>query len=64
MKIDSKKLELAMANSCLSSEELAENTGIAQATIARIKRGSQEPRPVTVGRIAKALGVKVEDLVS
>ena len=63
MKIDNRKLELAMASVCCTAENLSSMTGIAQGTIARIKKGSQNPRPSTVGKIAKALNVKVEDLI-
>lgn len=63
MKIDNRKLELAMASVCCTAESLSSMTGVAQATIARIKKGSQNPRPATVGKIAKALNVKVEDLI-
>lgn len=62
MKISNKKLEMAMASACCTAENLSKITGIAQGTIARIKKGTQEPRPATVGKIAKGLGIKVEDL--
>ncbi len=63
MKIDRNKLELAMGNACITSEKLSEATGIGACTLTRIKNGSQNPKPATVGKIAKALNVKVEDLV-
>ncbi len=63
MKIDNNKFEIAMANACFTAENLAKQTGIAQVTIARIKKGTQQPRPATVGKIAKALNCKVEDLI-
>lgn len=63
MKISTEKIELAMANAVVGTKRLSELTGIAPAMITRIKNGSQQPRPVTVGKIAKALNVKVEDLV-
>jgi DNA-binding Xre family transcriptional regulator len=63
MKIDKNKLDLAMAANCISYEKLSKITGVSQVTIARMKNGSQNPRPITVGKIAKALNVKVEDLI-
>lgn len=63
MKVDNKKFEIAMANACFTAENLSKATGIAQVTIARIKKGIQNPRPVTVGKIAKALDCKVQDLI-
>lgn len=63
MKIAKFNLELAMANACVTAEELSKITGISSITIARIKNGVQEARPSTVGKIAKALNVKVEELI-
>lgn len=63
MKIDNEKLDLIMAQNCLSSEKLSQIANVSQVTIARMRNGSQKPRPLTVGKIAKALGVKVEDLI-
>ena len=63
MKIDVKKLEVAMGNACMTAERLSGVTGIGTCTLTRIKKGQQNPRPATVGKIAKALNVKVEDLV-
>lgn len=63
MKISKTKIELAMAKKCYSASRLAKETNISQVTIARIKNGSQIPRPKTIGLIAKILEVKVEDLL-
>lgn len=63
MKIDNKKLDLLMAEKCLTSEKLSKITGVSQVTIARMKNGSQKPRPITIGKIAKALGIKPEELI-
>ena len=63
MKINNSKLEIAMGNAVIGTKQLSEMTGIAQETIARIKNGKQNPKPITLGKIAKALDVKVEDLV-
>lgn len=63
MKISNEKLEVAMANSCMNYKELSEATGMTQESFVRIKKGRQNPRPATVGKIAKALNVNVEDLV-
>lgn len=63
MKINNAKLEIAMGNAIMSSKSLSEITGITQETIARIKNGNQNPKPATIGKIAKALNVRVEDLI-
>ena len=63
MKINSEKFELAMSNAVIGTKQLSILTDLSQETIARIKNGRQNPRPMTLGKIAKALNVKVEDLV-
>lgn len=63
MKINNLKFDIAMANSIMSIKELSNETGITQETIVRIKKGKQNPKPKTVGILAKALNVKVEELI-
>lgn len=63
MKIDKEKLEIAMANSCMTLKELSAKSGIRQETIVRIKNSMQNPSPATVGKIAKALNISAEELV-
>lgn len=63
MKIDKMKINIAMANKGYSAKELSEECGVSQITIARLKRGVQKARPETVGKIAKALNVPVENLI-
>lgn len=63
MKIDTHKLSVEMARSCFSSEELAKYAGISRVTLQRLKSGKQVARPRTIGKLAKALEVKVEDLL-
>lgn len=52
-----------MARSCFSSEELAKYAGISRVTLQRLKSGKQVARPRTIGKLAKALEVEVEDLL-
>ena len=63
MKFNNNRLKLAMANSCLSMGELASKSGINEVSIRRIINYSITPRPKTIGKIAKALDVRVEDLI-
>lgn len=63
MKIDKIKMDIAMANKGYSAKELSEKCGVSQITIARLKKGVQKARPETVGKIAKALNVPVENLI-
>jgi transcriptional regulator with XRE-family HTH domain len=47
----------------LSQRDLAERSdGLAQDTISGIERGEHTPRPSTLRRLAKGLGVEVGDL--
>lgn len=57
------KLDLAMANKAYSAKELSQKCGVSQVTIVRIKKGVQEARPETIGKIAKALDVPVTDII-
>lgn len=63
MKIDGRKLDLIMAAQCLTSEKLSTVTGVSQVSISRFRRGIQQPRPATIGKIAKALNVEIQDLI-
>ncbi len=63
MKLSVKKLNLLLANQVMPIEELSKKSGVSRQTLARMKAGTQEPRPQTIGKIARALGVKVEDLL-
>ena len=63
MKINIDILNLALAELCISKKELAEKSEVDVVTISRMISGLQEPRPKTVGKIAKALNVSVKDLI-
>lgn len=63
MQISKSKLEKVMAEQCITAENLAKLTGVSQVTLARMKRGVQNARPATIGKIAKALNVPVENLI-
>lgn len=60
MNISIKKLNLAMANACISTEELSAKAKVNYATLTHIKRGKRA-YPATIGKIARALGVPVEE---
>ena len=46
----------------LSGNQLAQLTGLTQTTIGRIRNGKTPvPYPDTIGRIEKALGIKIDD---
>lgn len=64
MFIDKTKMDLLLANKCMTLGELAINSGIDIATISRLRSGSRKPRPQTLGKIARALGTNVENLIN
>lgn len=64
MIIDNYKINLLLANKCMSINELAAASGVDKVTISRIRNGSQRPRPKTLGKIARALETNVENLIS
>lgn len=63
MKINKQKLQLAMANSCLNIDDLAELAKISRVSLTKYISGTTEPRTKTLGKIAKALNVPVENLI-
>lgn len=63
LEINPTKLIVAIANKGLSATELSTLSGISMVTLARFKAGTQKARPQTLGKLAKALNVKVEDLI-
>ena len=62
MKVDRKKLELAMARACINSEEIPVAAGLPRPTVQNAIVG-RSVRPSTLGRIAKALGVDPVDIM-
>ena len=64
MKIDKKKFDIAFANAACTLKEFANKSGIAEVTICRIIKGKQKARLSTIGKLAKALNVKVEEIIT
>lgn len=61
MKLDKKKYDLAKARKCKRTSDIV-NAGIAKGTVARAING-EDMKPDTIGRIAKALGVDVAEII-
>ncbi len=61
MKINKKKYELAMARACMGQKELVK-AGIPRGTLIGILQG-RDARPETIGKVAKALGVDVTEIL-
>lgn len=63
MKIDSKKLKIAMAKQCMCSRELAKECGLSFSTICSYMNGTKAPSLKNLGKLANALDVDVETLI-
>ena len=63
MRLDLKKVKLAMAVKCLSARGLAEKAGINYATLIPYLNGKREPGTEALGKIAKALEVDPAELI-
>lgn len=63
MKLNRNKLLLAMANACITDNELCEKSSVSKPAFAKIKANRQNPKPVTIGKLARALNVSVEELI-
>lgn len=62
MKVDRSKLELAMARACLTTAELTENAEMPRSTVNGVISG-RSVKPGTIGKVAKALGVDVTEIL-
>lgn len=62
MKISKSKVRLAMARACISTAELTEAAGMPRPTVCKALSGVSV-RPETIGKIAKALGVDVTEIL-
>lgn len=62
MKVDRRKLEIAMANACMNTEDIQDATGMPRPTINGVI-SRRSARPGTIGKIAKALGVNVTEII-
>ncbi len=63
MKLNLNKLFLAMANSCMTVSDLAIKSNVSRGSITKFTTGKSDPRPATLGKMAKALNVRAEDLI-
>ena len=60
MKIDIKRYEILLASKCMTQRDL--KNVVSETTLVKICRGG-EVSPKVVGKIAKALGVDVEEII-
>ena len=62
MKANRKKLVIAMAKACMNAEDVQKATGMPRPTLNGVISG-RNVRPGTIGKIAKALGVDVTEIL-
>lgn len=62
MKADREKLQMAMARACMNTADLLAASGLPRPSWGNVLAG-RSARPGTLGKIAKALGVDVSDIL-
>lgn len=62
MKVDKRKLDIAMARAQLNRGDLAKKAGMPVQTLCNVMQ-RKNCRPATIGRIAAALGVDVTEII-
>ena len=63
MKIDNEKLIIALANNGMMLKDLCAKAPLSEIALRDIRQGKSNPRPATIGKIAKALNVSVEEII-
>lgn len=63
MLVDGGKIYLNMARQCMTMNQLAEKSQLSVQALNNIFKGKRNPKPATVGYIAKALGVDPADIL-
>lgn len=63
MKLDEAKLQMILAEKQMRLKDLYERSGVSDRALLDLRKGKTTPRPATIGRIAKALNVEVQDII-
>ena len=63
MKLDVYKFEKVLADNGMTLKELYAKSNVSDRAFLNIRKGVSNPRPATIGRIAKALNVDVQDII-
>ena len=53
-----------MANACITINELSKKSNVSRYTLNKYTSGKSNPKPATIGKLAKALNVPVEELIN
>lgn len=62
-KIDTEKLDILIATKGEMLKDIADKSGLSTNSFRNIRQGKSNPRLSTIGRIAKALNVDVQDII-
>lgn len=63
MKINVDRLKIAMAENCITAVELSNKAKVSRGTITNLMGNKTDASPATIGKMAKALGVSIEELI-
>ena len=63
MVIDKKKVMLILAEKGMLYKDVCSKAGISEAEFRKIRSGERTPKPATIGKIASALGVGVQEII-
>ncbi|UYO62966.1 helix-turn-helix transcriptional regulator [Acetobacterium wieringae] len=63
MRLNTKSFDVAMANACIDIKTLSTLSGVSKQTLFAIRNEKRNPKPATIGKIAKALNVSVVDII-
>lgn len=63
MEIDIRKLQVEMARKEMNVQDLASKAGLSFSVIAKYVRGCTRPSTKSIGKIARALGVDVTEII-
>ena len=63
MILNKEAFNLALAQAELTKQEVAQKSGVAPSTITKLLSGNQKMQPRTAGKIAKALGCNLSDII-
>lgn len=61
--VDTKKLIITMTEKCYSVKELAEEADVSPQAISNVLNGTRSGTTKVLGKICKALGIQVRDVV-
>lgn len=63
MRVSKNKVFILMANECINTYDLAKKTNLSLTTLYSTLNNKRQPKPSTVGKIAKALNVEVVEIL-